>query len=102
MRIPCPYCGDRPVDELTYFGDASLSRPDPNAADALAAFVAYVYERTNPTGQHRELWYHGLGCRQWLVVTRNLTTHRIIGAEPAREVSSRLAESAETGEASTS
>ncbi len=91
MRIPCTYCGNRQLDEFTYFGDATVRRPDAEAADAPPAFVSYVYDRTNPTGPHRELWYHGLGCRQWLVVTRDITTHEVLGAEPAREVSSRSA-----------
>jgi sarcosine oxidase subunit delta len=27
---------------------------------------------------HQELWYHGGGCRSWLVVTRHTRTHDII------------------------
>jgi len=33
--------------------------------------------RDNPSGNHQELWYHGGGCRSWLVVTRNTRTHEI-------------------------
>ncbi len=37
----------------------------------------YVYLRDNPAGAHRELWYHGAGCRSWLVVARDTRTHQI-------------------------
>ena len=77
MRINCPYCGQRGNEEFTYLGDASVHRPDPAAAHAAAAFFDYVYLRDNPSGLHRELWYHGGGCRSWLVVTRNTRTHDI-------------------------
>jgi sarcosine oxidase subunit delta len=77
MRIPCPYCGPRGNEEFAYLGDASVTRPDPAAADARQAFHDYVYLRDNPSGLHRELWYHGGGCRKWLVVMRNTRTHEI-------------------------
>jgi methylglutamate dehydrogenase subunit B len=75
LRIPCPYCGSRGNEEFSYLGDASVTRPDP--ADATQAFHDYVYLRDNPSGAHRELWYHGGGCRKWLVVTRDTRTHEI-------------------------
>ena len=34
MRIPCPFCGDRELDEFTYLGDASVQRPDRELPDA--------------------------------------------------------------------
>jgi len=80
MRIPCPFCGERDVSEFSYLGDANVARPDPAAPDALEATVASVYLRTNPAGEHEELWYHGSGCRMWVRVTRNTLTHEILGA----------------------
>ena len=77
MRISCPYCGPRGNDEFTYLGDATVQRPDPHQPDAAATFYDYVYLRDTPSGIHRELWYHGGGCRKWLVVTRNTRTHDI-------------------------
>ena len=77
MRISCPYCGPRGNDEFTYLGDAAVRRPDPASTDVARAFHDYVYLRDNPSGNHRELWYHGGGCRSWLVVTRNTRTHEI-------------------------
>jgi heterotetrameric sarcosine oxidase delta subunit len=81
MRITCPHCGPRDVREFAYLGDATVERPDPAAPDALARFTTYVYQRENPAGPHRELWYHGVGCQAWLVVTRNTRDHEVLGAE---------------------
>jgi sarcosine oxidase subunit delta len=85
MRITCPYCGPRSLEEFTYFGDASLARPDPEGSDATVDFIRYVYVRDNPTGRHRELWYHGLGCRQWIVAERDVTTHEVVWTRAARD-----------------
>ena len=85
MRIPCPYCGERSNDEFVVKGDATafLARPTDMSAEG---FNAFLYTRTNRAGEHRELWYHQGGCRQWLVVTRNTLTHAVHGAEPARSI----------------
>lgn len=80
MRIPCPFCGERDASEFSYLGDANVTRPDPGAPDAIAATVDAVYLRTNPAGEHEELWYHGSGCRMWVRVRRNTLTHEILGA----------------------
>lgn len=83
MRIPCPCCGTRGNEEFTYLGPAGLVRPAPDASDD--AWHAYLHERDNPAGTHRELWWHGQGCRAWIVVTRDTRTHRIDRAELARD-----------------
>ncbi|MCT4556446.1 MAG: sarcosine oxidase subunit delta [Pelagimonas sp.] len=90
MLIPHPILGPRDASEFTYLGDTSLiNRPDWQAEDALAQFVDYGYLRDNPAGAHRELWFHEQGDRSWLVVTRDTTTHEILGAELARDVARR-------------
>ena len=76
MRIPCPHCGERDVQEFAYLGDAGPRRPDGLSA-AIEAMHDYVYLRDNPAGPHRELWQHVAGCRAWLVVTRDTRTHAI-------------------------
>ena len=86
MRINCPCCGERCLDEFVYHGDASVTRPDALAPSAMADFVSYVYERTNTPGLHRELWFHAAGCHSWLVVTRGIATHAITSVEFARDV----------------
>lgn len=87
MLIPHPLLGPRDAQEFTYLGDAALlDRPDPGAERAEAAFCDYVFLRDNPAGTHRELWFHEMGDRSWLVVTRDTVTHEILGAELARDV----------------
>lgn len=88
MRIRCPYCGERDVQEFTYLGDASKVRPEGSDTSAAAMFD-YVYVRDNPAGRHREFWYHSAGCHAWLVVVRDTRTHAIGEAEPARDVALR-------------
>ena len=84
MRIECPCCGLRDVSEFSYLGDASLDRPD-GMESSPAAMLDYVYLRDNPAGLHRELWYHGTGCRSWLVVTRDTRNHDIADVVFARD-----------------
>lgn len=85
MRLVCPYCGERDHSEFGYRGDAGPKRPPlrslargqsqlPPAGDAM---IDYVHMRDNPAGRIRELWHHSGGCRAWLVVERDVTTHEI-------------------------
>lgn len=90
MRIPCPHCGVRDAQEFSYLGDACLQQRPILPAETpiddaiLDQWHAYVYLRDNPASDHRELWYHQGGCRQWLIVARNMRTHEINGpAVPA-------------------
>ena len=80
MLIPCPVCGPRDHGEFTYFGDATVRRPDLSHADD-RRWSEYVYDRRNPRGAHREFWHHVHGCRQWLIVSRDTQDHDISAAE---------------------
>jgi len=85
--IDHPLLGPRDAQEFTYLGDASLiDRPDWQATDAAEQFFDYQYLRDNPAGLHKELWFHEMGDRSWLVVTRNTLTHEITKVELARDV----------------
>jgi sarcosine oxidase subunit delta len=88
MRIHCPYCGDRGHGEFAYRGDAVPSRPEPIGRAVVAEaklFIDYVYTRTNTAGVMQEYWQHVGGCRAWLIVERNVTTHEILEVSVARE-----------------
>ncbi len=78
MRISCPCCGERGLDEFSYLGDAARCRPTDGGAAATGAWADYVYLRDNPAGRHQEFWQHSGGCRSWLVVTRDTRTHQIL------------------------
>lgn len=84
MMIACPYCGLRDLSEYAYQGDGSRIRPDP-ASEDVHAWNAYVYDRPNPAGEHREIWQHSGGCRAHLAVVRDTTTHVISGVAFARD-----------------
>lgn len=84
MRLTCPLCGARDLREFAYRGDAVLAgRPAPDAG--AAAFHAYLHLRANPAGPHDELWHHEGGCRAWLRVRRDTTTHAILAVALARK-----------------
>lgn len=84
MRINCPHCGARDAQEFSYLGDATPQRPDGLQATEAAMFD-YVYQRDNPAGRLRELWYHGAGCHAWLVVTRDTRNHAIEAVETMKQ-----------------
>jgi methylglutamate dehydrogenase subunit B len=79
MRIECPFCGAREQAEFTYLGAAQRRRPDIGAPDADVQFFEATYLRDNHAGIHREFWYHALGCRSCVRVTRDTRTHEVIG-----------------------
>lgn len=88
MRIRCPFCGERELGEFTYLGDAAPRRPalptsDAGQQDVEDLFYDYVYLRDNLAGDMSEYWYHGGGCRSWLTVRRNTTTHELTAVEAA-------------------
>lgn len=80
MRLNCPHCGERPLDEFTFKGEVVQKRPK---GDDPAAWHEYVYLRDNPRGRLEEYWHHSGGCRAWLIVTRDTQSHEIFAARPA-------------------
>lgn len=85
LRLYCPVCGLRDETEFTYGGDASVERP-PMEETRSEAWCDFVFLRRNPRGPHVEYWHHTLGCRQWLVVERDTSTHEVGAVRLAREV----------------
>jgi heterotetrameric sarcosine oxidase delta subunit len=94
MIINHTLLGPRDSAEFAYLGDASLiERPDWQSETAAQDFYEYAYLRSNPAGDHRELWFHEGGDRSYLVVTRNTVTHEISKVELARDVARKLGRS---------
>ncbi len=81
MIIVCPWCGKRDVGEFTYKGDGMVKRPVMTET-ALEPFEAYVYDRGNPAGSHKEIWQHSGGCRSHVLVERNTLTHKVLSCDP--------------------
>ncbi len=78
IRIPCPHCGSRPVQEFVY-GEIPLvpeSLVDPDARDLDRAFM-----RSNLEGVVTERWFHAYGCRRWLTLRRDTRTDRPVAPE---------------------
>ena len=84
MRVSCPFCGERDGHEFTVRGEAPMAQPVALGAPIDEA-VAALHERRNPMGRTREFWYHGAGCRCWLVVERDLRTHEVFAVALASE-----------------
>jgi sarcosine oxidase subunit delta len=82
MRITCPHCGPRGLEEFLFTGDATVKRPTDGGAAPTQEWTDYVYMRENGNGAHEGLWYHAGGCHAWLVVTRDLRSHEIISVRP--------------------
>jgi sarcosine oxidase subunit delta len=85
MLIKCPHCGERPVEEFTFLGDATPRRPTSNDPETMDQWFDYVYLRDNPKGRFDEYAHHSGGCRSWLVVTRDTETHQVFGTVTARD-----------------
>jgi heterotetrameric sarcosine oxidase delta subunit len=73
MRLDCPFCGERSLQEFIYRGDAAPARPSSDDG-----FADYTYFRDNVAGVISEHWYHAQGCRRWLRVRRDTTTHAVV------------------------
>ena len=88
MRIDCPFCGERDLEEFAYFGDAAARRPDlaadASAEEARRRYVEAIYFLDNPAGAHVGLWRHRAGCGSWLKIRRNALTHEILEVALAR------------------
>jgi methylglutamate dehydrogenase subunit B len=89
MRIRCPHCGVRPLEEFTYLGDATPQRPITNDPESLDQWFDYVYLRDNPKGLMVEYWHHAGGCRSWLVAERDTETHEFRTTTTARAFAMR-------------
>lgn len=72
--IPCPWCGPRAEPEFQYGGEPA-ARPAASVGDAI--WAAYLYEKSNEKGRHREMWRHAGGCGQWFALERDTVTHEI-------------------------
>ena len=72
LEVPCPHCGLRPFTEFTFGGewrelDAALAEED----------FARVYLPENPEGAQCERWFHAMGCKTWITLTRDTRTNEV-------------------------
>ena len=88
IRIRCPFCGERDHSEFTYGKDASIVYPDMDGP--MGDWVEAVFERENIDGVVPETWHHNHGCRMWLIVERDTTTHEIHSVRAAHPALGKL------------
>jgi heterotetrameric sarcosine oxidase delta subunit len=74
LRLPCPHCGPRPIEEFVYGEVTAVSDSvvEPDERNVDLAFMA-----SNPEGWTTERWFHSFGYRRWMTIRRNSTTDRI-------------------------
>ena len=75
----------RAQKEFSYGGDATVKRPKINEEVTKEEWDDFVYMRKSPRGKHIELWHHISGCRQWIKVLRDTSTHEIFNTYKSEE-----------------
>jgi sarcosine oxidase subunit delta len=83
--LDCPFCGPRPVDEYTCFGEVTRR---PASSPTLRELTDYVYFRDNVAGIQREWWKHGTGCGALFVAERDTRTNGVISVPDVRRCES--------------
>ena len=72
LTIPCPSCGLRPSTEFLWGGELRpVASGDPDAD------FERVFLPANAEGPQDERWFHLLGCRRWVTVTRDTRTNEV-------------------------
>lgn len=89
FRIPCPHCGPRNRTEFRHVGEQGR-RPDPRTSTP-REWREHLYGRDNVAGWASETWYHGAGCRRFIVVDRHTVTNEL-----RRGTAGRIGEPAQT------
>ena len=88
LHIRCPHCQElRSEEEFACWGEAHIHRPSAAAAKTDQEWGEYLHFRTNPKGEHRELWQHTAGCRRFFNIARHTLSYQILkvyqlGEEP--------------------
>jgi heterotetrameric sarcosine oxidase delta subunit len=75
LRIACPHCGIRALDEFLYgeIPATPAALTDPDARDVDRAFM-----HENAEGRVAERWFHAFGCRRWITVARDTRTNEML------------------------
>jgi heterotetrameric sarcosine oxidase delta subunit len=72
LKVPCPFCGERPFSEFTFGGELRpIDAPTPELD------FERVYLRRNAPAIQEERWFHAAGCRRWFQVRRDTATNGI-------------------------
>lgn len=77
LLIDCPWCGPRPEGEFACLGEATPARPDPTGLSD-EAWAAYLTDRVNARGLHRERWWHQRSCGRIFAIRRDTVSHAVL------------------------
>ena len=72
LRLPCPHCGVRAIEEFMY---GEIPTPPESLENADARDVDRAYMHTNTEGPVTERWFHTAGCRRWFTIQRDTRTN---------------------------
>jgi sarcosine oxidase subunit delta len=75
LRIRCPHCGVRAVEEFIY---GEIPSPPDALTDADARDLDRAFMHTNTEGVVTERWFHTAGCRRWMTVARDTRTNELL------------------------
>lgn len=82
IRIPCPHCGPRPIEEFVY-GEIPAVPEAMTGRDARDLDRAFMHQ--NLEGPVTERWFHAQGCRRWLTLRRDTRNDQVLhGASSER------------------
>jgi len=70
--LDCPNCGERSVYEFRFGGEF---RERPAGPVSQHDWAEYLHMRKNEAGEHKEWWYHLMGCRSWFFAIRDTRTN---------------------------
>jgi heterotetrameric sarcosine oxidase delta subunit len=68
MKLSCPQCGDRSVEEFRY---GEIPRVPDHLTDPHQRDLDRIFNKTNPAGITEEAWFHEFGCRRWFRLERD-------------------------------
>jgi heterotetrameric sarcosine oxidase delta subunit len=72
LKVPCPNCGWRHSTEFAWGGELrAVEAPD------VESDFERVFLPENVVGAHAERWFHLLGCRRWVTITRDTATNEV-------------------------
>lgn len=76
IRIDCPHCGDRVIEEWVY---GEVFDVPAGIVDPVDRAFDRAFMHNNPKGPVREAWFHLYGCRRWVYLERDTTTDQWLG-----------------------
>ncbi|MDH4309260.1 MAG: sarcosine oxidase subunit delta [Acidimicrobiia bacterium] len=68
MKLTCPNCGTRSVEEFRY---GEIPRVPDHITDPDARDLDRVFMKANAHGTTVEAWFHDFGCRRWFRLERD-------------------------------